>query len=103
MLSPRQYAWRVAVKLHRCGLLWFKLQVHPCWRVQSALDEAGIAYEIVKEPLGRGKRTATIEKTGQQSYPWLELEDGTVVREESAALAARIRAGSLLAEPVPPA
>ena len=93
----------MALKLHRCGTLWFKVQVHPCWRVQSALDDAGIAYEVIKEPLRKSKRAATVEKTGQRSYPWLELEDGTVVREESADLAARIRAGNLLSPPVPPA
>jgi glutathione S-transferase len=83
----------VAVKLHRCGLLWVKLGAHPCWRVQKALDEAGVAYEIVKEPLRRSAREETERRTGQRLLPWLELEDGTVVREESKVLAERIRAG----------
>jgi len=69
----------VAIKLYRCKNLWVKAGGHPCWRVQKALDEAGIAYEVVKEPLRRSKREETMAKTGQNLYPWIELEDGTVV------------------------
>ena len=83
----------MAVKLHRCGNIWVKLDGHPCWRVQRALDESGIEYEIVKEPW-RG-RSETVARTGQKKLPWIELEDGTVVREESKHLAARIRSGRL--------
>ena len=46
----------MAIKLHRCSLMWFKAGMHPCWRVQSALDEQGIEYEVVTGPLRRGKR-----------------------------------------------
>ena len=45
------------VKLHRCPTMWLKIDGHPCWRVQKALDEAGIEYEVVKQPLRRGRRT----------------------------------------------
>jgi glutaredoxin len=87
----------MAVKLHRCGGLWVKVEGHPCWRVQKALDEAGVEYEVVKEPsFPRSKRSETIEKTGQQKLPWIEFEDGRVLREESKDLAARIREGRLL-------
>jgi glutathione S-transferase len=89
------------VKLHRCSATWFK-GPHSCWKVQKALDNAGIEYEVVKEPLRRSKRSTTREKTGQKLYPWLELDDGRVLREESAQLAERIRAGRLL-EPPPAA
>ena len=85
----------MTVKLHRCSNTWLKLGGHPCWKVQKALDDAGVEYEVVKGPLLRSKRQETIEKTGQAKYPWLELEDGTVVREESSALAERIRSGRL--------
>src|SRR5438876_11647 len=47
---------QVAVKLHRCSSMWVKIEGHPCWRVQKALDEQGIDYELVKGPLRRGKR-----------------------------------------------
>jgi len=84
------------VKLHRCANVWVKVEGHPCWRVQKALDDTGVEYEIVKEPLRKSKRTETIERTGQNLFPWIELEDGTVIREESKDLAERIRAGRLL-------
>ena len=83
----------MAVKLHRCGVTWAKLNAHPCWRVQKALDETGVEYEVVKEPVSRGKRTAVIEATGQSRLPAIELEDGTWYREESAAMAKAIRDG----------
>ena len=84
----------MAVKLHRCPLLWAKASRHPCWRVQSALDEMGVEYEIVKEawPLRR-RRTAVIEGTGQSGLPALELEDGSWYREQSAEMERAIRVG----------
>jgi glutathione S-transferase len=84
----------MAVKLHRCPHLFIKVDAHPCWRVQKALDEAGVEYEVVKEPWpGRKKRTAVIEATGQSALPAIELADGSWYREESAAMVAAIRAG----------
>ena len=84
----------MAVKLHRCPHTWIKLSGHPCWRVQKALDEMGVEYEIVKEPWpSRKKRTAVIEGTGQSALPAIELEDGTWYREQSAEMARAIRAG----------
>ena len=83
----------MAVKLHRCGATWAKVSGHPCWRVQKALDEMGVQYELVKEPLLRGRRTAVIEGTGQKALPAIELEDGTWYREQSAEMARAIRAG----------
>jgi glutaredoxin len=85
----------MAVKLHRCSVTWIR-GPHPCWRVQKALDEAGIPYEVVKHPaFPRGRRTALEAKTGQRALPAIEFEDGTTLREESKDLAARIRAGRL--------
>ena len=85
----------MAVKLHRCSNVWAKLQAHPCWRVQSALDAQGIEYEIVKGPLSKGKRNDLERLSGQRQYPVIELEDGTVYREQSADMRARILAGNL--------
>ena len=84
----------MAIKLHRCGNLWLKVGGHPCWRVQKALDEHGISYEVVKEPWPRN-RDATEARTGQKKYPWIEFEDGSVYREESKDMAETIRAGKL--------
>jgi glutathione S-transferase len=84
----------MAVKLHRCGVMFVK-GPHPCWRVQKALDDSGIEYEIVKHSALRGRRTDLLERSGQKMLPVIELSDGTMVREESARLAERIRAGEL--------
>jgi hypothetical protein len=98
----------MAVKLHRCGNLWAKFNAHPCWRVQKALDEMGVEYEIVKESWpSRKKRTAVIEGTGQSGLPAIELEDGSWYRKESADMVREIRAGKFgspeqpAAEPTP--
>ncbi|HZQ80433.1 MAG TPA: glutathione S-transferase N-terminal domain-containing protein [Gaiellaceae bacterium] len=86
----------MAVKLHRCGNLWVKVSVHPCWKVQKALDEQGIEYEVVPGPWpSRKKRTTMIEHTGQPLYPAIEFEDGTWYREESKEMAQTIRDGKL--------
>ncbi len=86
----------MAVKLHRCSTLWAKSKGHPCWRVQQALDEAGVRYEIVKEtPLLRGRRTAVIAGTGQSKLPAIQLDDGSWYRKESSKMAEEIRAGAL--------
>ena len=85
----------MAVKLHRCPNVWVKIGGHPCWRVQKALDEQGIAYEIVRGPLRPGKRTRLLRISGQRLYPVIEFEDGSVYREESKAMAETIRAGRL--------
>jgi len=84
----------VAIKLHRCSITWIK-GPHPCWKVQKALDEQGVSYELVKHPPLRGKRTEYKELTGQAKLPAIQFEDGTVLREESSDLAARIREGRL--------
>ena len=86
----------MAVKLHRCSNMWVKVSGHPCWKVQKALDEAGVDYEVVKHPsFPRGRRRDYIELTGQNVLPAIELEDGTIVREDSKQLVARIEAGKL--------
>ena len=63
--------------------------------MQKALDDAGVEYEIVKEPALRNRRQETERRTGQRLLPWLELDDGSIVRSDSKELAARIRAGGL--------
>ena len=84
----------MALKLHRCPATWAKMSGHPCWRVQKALDEMGVDYELVKEawPL-RSRRTAVIEGTGQSAVPAIELEDGTWYREQYGEMEKAIRAG----------
>jgi glutaredoxin len=85
----------MAVKLLRCPYLWVKVGAHPCWRVQKALDEQGIEYEVMRLPYRKGKRDHVRQVSGQESYPVIQFEDGSVYREESKDMAARIRAGKL--------
>lgn len=83
------------VKLHRCPFTWAKFGPHPCWKVQKALDEAGIEYELVKGPLRKGARDELERLSGQRLYPVIEFEDGRTYRDESKRMAERIRAGRL--------
>jgi glutathione S-transferase len=85
----------MAVRLHRCPNIWVKLSGHPCWKVQKALDEAGVEYEIVKEPLRPGKRDEVERLSGQRKLPVIEFDDGSAYREESREMAAAIRDGRL--------
>lgn len=85
----------MAVKLHRCSAMWAKVGAHPCHRVQKALDEQGVEYEVVKGPLLPGKRNELERISGQRKYPTIEFEDGSTYREESADMAKRISAGQL--------
>lgn len=85
----------MAIKLHRCSNHWVKLQGHPCWKVETALRDMGVDFEVVPGPLRRSKRTALRAGTGQDKYPAIELEDGTWYREESKEMARRIREGRL--------
>jgi hypothetical protein len=85
----------MAIKLHRCSNMWVKLGPHPCWKVQSALDDQGIEYEVVKGPFLRQNRRELEEISGQRAYPVIEFEDGSVYRDESKEMAETIRAGRL--------
>jgi len=89
----------MAITLHRCGTAWLKIGAHPCWRVQRALDEAGIEYRVAAGPLRRSKRDDLERISGQRAYPVIEFVDGTVYRAESAQMAERIRSGRLFEGP----
>jgi hypothetical protein len=85
----------MAIKLHRCSSQWAKISAHPCWKVEKALQDAGIEYERVLGPRKKDEREAIIAGTGQKLYPAIQFEDGTWYREQSKDMAARIRAGDL--------
>ena len=85
----------MAVKLHRCPSMWVKIGGHPCWRVQSALNKAGIEYEVVKGPLARRKRDDLAQLSGGRLYPVIQFSDGSIYREQSKDMAATIKAGKL--------
>jgi hypothetical protein len=83
--------------LHRCSVRFIK-GAHPCWRVESALIDQGIEYEVHAGsglPWQREQRTELIEKTGQKHFPAIEFEDGTIYTAQSKDIAAKIRAGAL--------
>ena len=81
------------VRLHRCKLHWLKSGA--CWRVEKALKDMGIEYELVPGPSRPSERHEIIEQTGQRLYPAIEFENGTWYREESRDMARVIRAGRL--------
>jgi len=87
----------MAVKLHRCGNVWARFGSHPCWRVQKALDDAEVEYEVVPGSWpSRKKRIAVLEGTGQPLYPAIEFDDGSWYRAESTEMERTIREGRLL-------
>ena len=79
-------------KLHRCGTPW---KFGPCWRVQKALDDEGIPYEVVRGPWRPKERAAVIEGTGQPLYPAIQFEHDGWYREETQDMARTIREGRL--------
>ena len=83
----------MTVELHRCANQWTKFG--PCWRVQKALDEQGIAYRVVAGPWRPKNRATVIAGTGQALYPAIRFEDGSWYREESKEMARAIRGGLL--------
>ncbi len=93
----------MAVKLHRCSGQWVKIKGHPCWRIEKALMDMGIAYERVPGPKPKAERTAVIEGTGQQKYPAIQFEDGSWYREESKEMERTIREGRLMERAAPSA
>jgi hypothetical protein len=84
----------MTVELHRCANRLTRFG--PCWRVQKALDDQGIAYEVVPGPWRPKNRTVVIEGTGQPLYPAIRFEDGNWYREESRDMARTIGEGRLL-------
>lgn len=90
--SPWTIVAHIAVKLHRCSTRW---KAGPCWRVQKALDEQGIDYEVVKGSARPSKRVELQRLSGQRLDPVIEFENGSIYREESKQMAATIRAGRL--------
>jgi hypothetical protein len=73
----------------RCSTLWAKTNGHPCRRVQRALDEAGVPYEIVKE-------TPLLHRASQ---PAVSRRDPVATRTVRA-VGARHGAGRAVRDPV---
>ena len=91
----------MAVKLHRCSLMFVKIDAHPCWRVQKALDEQGIEYEVVKAPLLPPRRQEVERISGQKRLPMIEFPDGTAYRGRFAAEGRRVSGVEVSVEQLP--
>jgi hypothetical protein len=85
----------MAIKLHRCSNQWVKIQGHPCWKVEKALQEMGVEYERVPGPYRAAQREA-LKGSGQSKYPAIQFENGSWYREESKDMAKTIRDGRLM-------
>jgi glutathione S-transferase len=85
------------VKLHRCSYTFLHVNADACWRMQKALDEQGVDYEIVTHGYGKSakSRADVIALSGHKQLPVLELADGTVIREETDDMVAKLKAGQL--------
>jgi hypothetical protein len=86
----------MGVKLHRCSNHWVKVAGHPCWKIEKALVDMGVDFELALGPVRRSKRGFMEEHTGQRKYPAIEFENGTWYREESKDMERTIRAGKLM-------
>jgi glutathione S-transferase len=85
------------VKLHRCSYTFLHLDADACWRMQKALDEQGVEYEVVKHGFGKSEkaRADVVKLSGQKYVPVLEFADGTVYREETNDMIAKLKSGEL--------
>jgi glutathione S-transferase len=85
------------IKLHRCSWTFLHTELDACWKVEKALKEEGIPYEVVTHGYGKSKkgRAEVIEKSGQKLLPVIEFPDGEIYRDESARMAERVRSGEL--------
>jgi hypothetical protein len=84
----------MAIRLHRCRFEWLK--TGPCWRVERALEEMSIDYQLAPGPSRPSKRDELIKHTGKRFYPAIEFEDGAWYREESKDMEKMIRDGKLM-------
>ena len=94
----------MAVKFHRCSATWVKIDGHPCWKAQKALDQAGVEYELALHSGLRFRRPEVAEMTGgSKALPIIEFEDGSLLTD-SKVIAERAKAGTLVpaAPPAPP-
>ncbi len=85
------------IKLHRCSFTFLHTDADACWKLERALKEQGIPYEVVKHGFGKSEKSRkdVIELSGQKYVPVLELPDGEVYRAETDDMAARVRSGEL--------
>lgn len=85
------------IKLHRCSYTFLHVNADACWRLQKALDQQGVEYDVVKHGFGKSEnsRAEVVELSGQKFVPVLELGDGSIYREETDDMIAKLKAGAL--------
>ena len=85
------------VKLHRCSYTFLHVNADACWKLQKELDAEGVEYEIVTHGYGKSEksRADVVAMTGKKYLPVLELADGTIFREETDDMVAKLKAGTL--------
>jgi glutathione S-transferase len=83
------------VKLHRCSWTFLHTDKDMCWRVERALVDQGIDFEIVKHGYGKSHREEVEQLSGQKLLPVIQFEDASAYRAETDEMVARIRAGKL--------
>jgi glutathione S-transferase len=83
------------VKLHRCSWTFLHTDLDACWRVQRALDEQGIEYEVVTHGYRKGPRPHLRQLSGQSLLPVIEFDNGESYRAQSRDMATRVRSGAL--------
>jgi glutathione S-transferase len=84
-----------SVKLHRCSWTFLHTNLDACWKVQRALDEQGVDYQVVKHGFARGARPAVESLSGQKLLPVIEFADGRAYRAQTKDMVGRIAAGRL--------
>ena len=85
------------IKLHRCSYTFLHVNADACWRLQKALDEQGVQYEVVTHGFGKSEkaRADVVKLSGQKYLPVLELADGTVYSEATDDMIAKLKSGEL--------
>jgi hypothetical protein len=87
------------VTLHRCPFTFVHNDFDSCWKVQKALDDQGIDYEVVTHPILPRSRRKDLERlSGQRMLPVVQFADGSAYRAESKEMAATIRDGGLFGQ-----
>jgi len=83
------------IKLHRCSYTFLHTDLDACWKVERALKEQGVPYEVVKHGWTKSQsaRAEVIDLSGQKLLPVIETPGGEVYRAESDDMAARVRNG----------
>lgn len=83
------------IKLHRCSWTFLHTDLDACWKVERALKEQNIPYDVVTHGYGKGGRPEVVALSGQKKLPVIERADGTAYRAESSEMAATVRAGKV--------